>query len=446
MQANILIAFLALLTVPLSITIIEGVRKLSRYHTSRRSARSHGCKDPPFENPYDLFGLLKTISSTRHLLKKTALASATESFGKYGETYTSRIIGEKSVFTCDPRNIKQVLVARFVDYDSSVTRAHILRPITEHGIFAVDGAEWKVARDMYRNQFSNTRRIIDLEVQERHFQAFLSRLSSLRPPYDLQPLFLNLTLDLTTAFAMGESVDSLSFAQPDDKKHFVESLIYLKKRMARDGFIGPLHVLLSKKDFYRACADVKRYVERYIAEALDRRQQRKGDSLLQGKGSEGYNLLDGLTENSDDMVSLRDAVITILIAGIDSVAGLLSTTFWLLARDERVFQKLRANTLEYIGQEAPTYEQLRNFSYLRQVLNEGKKLLVLRYRPSKLTLRALISHASLSTCAIQREDSKQGHNPATRWRRRRRIERPRTEGAKSGVLNMGHPSEHPIVW
>ena len=384
MHTNILIALLALLTVPISIKIIEGARKLSQYHTSRRSARSHGCKDPPFENPYDFFGLFKTISSTRHLLGKTAIANATELFGKYGETYTSRILGEKTVFTCDPRNIKQMLVAGFVDYDSSVVRAHILRPITEHGIFAVDGPEWKVARDMYRNQFSNTRTIIDLQMQERHFQTFLSRVPSRGQPYDLQPLFLNLTLDLTTAFAMGESVDSLSLAQPDDKKHFVESLIYVKKTMARDGFLGPVHVLLSKKDFYRACADVKRYVERFIAQALNKRQRSKGDGLLRGKGSEEFNLLDGLTGNSDDMVSLRDGVITILIAGIDSVAGLLSTTFWLLARDERVFQKLRANTFDHIGQEAPTYEQLRNFSYLRYVLNEGEPLPVLRHRPSKI--------------------------------------------------------------
>lgn len=136
----------------------------------------------------------------------------------------------------------------------------------------------------------------------------------------------------------------------------VESLIYVKQIIARDGFLGPVNVLLSKKDFHRACADVKRYVERFIAEALHRRRQCKGDRLFQEKAPIEYNLLDRLTENSDDIVRLRDGVITILIAGIDSVAGLLSTTFWLLARDERVFQKLRANIFDYIGQEAPTYE------------------------------------------------------------------------------------------
>ena len=68
MQTNIFIALLALLTVPISITIIEGARKLSQYHTLRQSTRFHGCKDPPFENPYDFFGLIKIISLIRYLL------------------------------------------------------------------------------------------------------------------------------------------------------------------------------------------------------------------------------------------------------------------------------------------------------------------------------------------------------------------------------------------
>ena len=80
------------------------------------------------------------------------------------------------------------------------------------------------------------------------------------------------------------------------KSILVESLIYVKKIMARDGFLSPVNVLLSEKEFYRAYADVKRYVQRFIAEALHRRRQCKGDSLLQEKAPKEFNLLDRLTE------------------------------------------------------------------------------------------------------------------------------------------------------
>ena len=383
MTANMFLLALAIATVPVSLLILEIGRRLSQYRVSSRkkSPQTRDCKDPPCENPYDFFGLVKTILATRHVLNKTAIANSTELFQTHGTTYTSTIFGSKVLFTCDPQNIKQVLVTRFPDYDASIVRAHLFRPITEHGIFAVDGPQWRIARDMYRNQFSNTRAVFNLNAQEKGFQAFLKRVEAAGKgrPIDLQPLFLNLTLDLTTAFAMGESVDSLSPTQSEEKKRFVASLLFVKKRMARDGFLGPVHVLLRKSDFHTACEEVKRYVERFIPQALEKHRQRqqrqqseKPDSSLENEETKGYNLLDGLLENSDDLASLRDSVITILIAGIDSVAGLLSTTVWLLARHEDVWQRLRAQTLELVGdQQPPTYEQLRNFSYLRNVLNEG---------------------------------------------------------------------------
>ena len=374
MLAGLFIIGLALVTVPVSITVIEATEKLSKRLASwKPSSKSRAYKEPPCENPWDFLGLLKIISATRHLLKKTAVANSAELFERHGTTYSSIIFGEKVLFTCDPRNIKQVLITRFVDYDASVVRAHIFRPITEHGIFAVDGPQWKVARDVYRNQLSNTRKIFDLDVQERGIQAFLDRISRLEAPYDIQPLFLNLTLDLTTAFALGESVESLSLNQPEGKKEFVASLLFLKKTMARDGFLGPVHNLLSKKDFHQACEDVKRYVEGYIVAALDKKRQREKDGITLEDEGKAWNLLDGLVENTDDIVSLRDGVITILIAGIDSVAGLLSNTFWQLARNEEVAQTLREKIVEVAGDQPPTFDQLRGFSYLRNVLNEGKR-------------------------------------------------------------------------
>ena len=370
-SANMFLLAIATATVPISLLILEIGRLLSQYRASRKSSQTRDCKDPPCENPYDFFGIFKIMSATRHRLKKTAIANSTELFQRHGTTYTSTILGAKVLFTCDPQNIKEVLVTRFIDYDTSILRAHLFRPITEHGIFAVDGPQWRVARDMYRNQFSNTRAVFNLGVQEKGFQAFLIRIEGGGKQIDLQPLFLNLTLDLTTAFAMGESVDSLSLTQTEEKKRFVDSLLFLKKRMARDGLLGPVHVLLRKSDFLKACEEVKSYVEKSIRQALEKKRQNEKEIPSVEKDSMGYNLLEGLLENSSDLVSLRDSVITILIAGIDSVAGLLSTTFWLLARHEDVWQRLRADTLEFIGDVPPTYEQLRTFSYLRNVLNEG---------------------------------------------------------------------------
>lgn len=263
------------------------------------------------------------------------------------------------------------LVTGFDDYVISSSRAQLFRPITEHGIFAVDGSKWKHARSLYRNLFSNTRAIADLDVFEQHVRRLLRHIPSTGKPFDLQPLFLNLTLDITMAFALGESVDSLSPTQSEEEKTFVKDLFYVKFIMARDGFLGPAHVLWPKRDFHKACNDVHRYVEAIIERALETNRREK-EQDVQKKDPSRYNLLQGLLENSSDMIELRDGVISILIAGIESVASLLSTTFWLLARDERVYRKLRTNILDTVGQDLPTYNQLKNLMYLRYVFFEGQ--------------------------------------------------------------------------
>ena len=76
-----------------------------------------------------------------------------------------------------------------------------------------------------------------------------------------------------------------------------------------------------------------------------------------------------------------------LEAGAASVASLLSSTFWLLAREQRVVQKLRAEILNAVGNERPTYEQLRSLKYVRDVLKEG---IVLFIKPYFSTIEANI--------------------------------------------------------
>ena len=359
------LAFIALYAV------VAGLQYSLKYRAQRLLCATHGYQNPPKEGPYDILGLFKIVRTTRNLLNKTALANTIKLFERYGETYATKVLAQTVFFTCDPRNIRHVLVTRFVDYDSSVVRVHLFRPITEHGIFAVDGADWKIARNLFRSLFSNTREIMDFGMLEEHVQAFLRCMPSTAEPVDLQPLFLSLTLDITTAFALGDSVDSLSLYQSAEKKHFAEALICVKRIMARDGFLGPVHHLLSKREFYKACSDVHRYVEVIISRALDEKRQGNVPGDHKDK-SHRFNLLQGLIGNSHHLLELRDGVITVLIAGIDSVASLLGTTFWLLARDKRVYEKLRTGILDTIGQGPPSYDQLKNLTYLRYVFNESQ--------------------------------------------------------------------------
>lgn len=160
-------------------------------------------------------------------MNETSLPDAVRLFETHGNTYTSRLLGQRVVFTCHPVNIRDILVSRFDDFDSSKgIRDHLFQPITPRGILALDGAEWKFARAKYRDIFSNTRRILDMELQEKCF-GNLRRLIGNDQEVDLQPLFLRLAFDLTTGFAMGESANCLSPDQTAAQKEFVDALLYV---------------------------------------------------------------------------------------------------------------------------------------------------------------------------------------------------------------------------
>lgn len=363
MIASVVFAVIGLLVLHASFQEYRSTQEADKY------AKLHGCKEPVKEDPYDFLGIKKVYTSTRALLNKRALENAINAFEKHGETFGSRILAQRVFFTCSPRNIKHVLVSRFVDFEASSVRSHLFKPITEKGIFAVDGQEWKHARDLYRGLFTNTRSVTNIPKLESRFQTLLKYLPE-GEAVDMQKLFLKLTLDMTSEFAIGESLDTLSpDTQSQEKKDLVKSLLYVDKILARDGFLGPAAAFLSKKEFHKCCGDVHRFVEKRIYAGLEKRRALKAKSE---DLPEAFNILEGLMVNTEEMLELRDSATTILIAGVEGITSLIGTVFYLLSRNPRVQDKLRSIILETIGHEVPTFDQLQNLAYLRFVLNESK--------------------------------------------------------------------------
>lgn len=358
------------------LSLVCVLKKALRWRQLSQLSRSNGCQPPPTEHPYDYFGLINAYMTGRHFAGNTVLSNIANLCNKHGRTYAQRILTENIFFTCDPRNLKQILVTGFADYDVAPGRMHIFKDVAEHGILALDGQEWKAARAVYRDEFSRTRSIFDLQRHEYHVQNLLRQiLSSAGSPCDLQPLILELVIDLTTAFALGESSNMLSPSQTEEQRRFVDALVYVKKIMARDGFMGPLHVLMSHKDYYKACHVFHEFVQRLVTRAIEKQQQPEEKATgYDETNSEGYNMLRSLTKYTSDAAILREGVESILIAAIDTVASLITATFYLLARDERVFHKLRKDVLDSVGHKEPTYEEIKSLTYLRYVFNEVMRL------------------------------------------------------------------------
>ena len=98
---------------------------------------------------------------------------------------------------------------------------------------------------------------------------------------------------------------------------------------------------------------------------------------------DGYIFLYELVKQTRDPIILRDQLLNILLAGRDTTAGLLSFTFFELARNQDVYDKLKEEIYEKFGEgedsrvDEITFESLKKCEFLKCVLNE-----ILRLYPS----------------------------------------------------------------
>jgi hypothetical protein len=219
----------------------------------------------------------------------------------------------------------------------------------------------------------------------------------------MQPLFLRLTTDTSTEFLFGESVDFQLYDLPGyisnrapmavNEKDFVSSFEKSQATIARATRMGDLGWLTLGKTFKEHCDCCHKFCEHYVQIALSK----KGSLDFPSTGKQKYVFLDALAASTRDPVELRSHVISILLAGRDTTASLLSFAFILLAQHPDVFQKLRAIVLDTFGTYSSprnlTFANLKSCNYLQYILNETLRL----YPVVPLNARRALKDTTLPT-------------------------------------------------
>ena len=175
--------------------------------------------------------------------------------------------------------------------------------------------------------------------------------------------------------------------------------------------LGKLNWAYRDKKFDEACKYIHDYVHPIIQEAVQYRQAQgylddketiasrsaaaaaakqarlsdpeKTSLLPSGKAAtatteevtkeERYVFLYELAKQTGNIQELRDHVINTLIAGRDTTASLMSSTIFMTSRRPDVWAKLQ-DEIAYLNGRPPTFEQIKDLKYLKQVLNEVLRL------------------------------------------------------------------------
>lgn len=348
-----------------------------------RISKAFGCK--PVEHlPAKWFGAPMLYGALKSINNGTLLEYLGENMLRLNHKTFDVTIGHFTVlFTLDPENYKAVLATQFNDFALGTRHAHFL-PLLGDGIFTLDSHGWKTSRAMLRPQFSRDQ-IAHVRTLEPHVLTIASHIKNANGGvFDIQDLFFRFTVDTATEILFGESVYSLRDGsvpqQPPQKKipareEFGEAFNVTQRYLAMRSYSQQFYRVIDTPEFRRCCKTVHTFARYYVDKALELSPEE-----LQRKSEKGYTFLYELVKQTRDPKILQDQLLNIMVAGRDTTAGLLSFTFFELAQNPEVFERLREEVFATFGEGSPedieniTFESLKKCEYLKWVLNETLRM------------------------------------------------------------------------
>lgn len=159
-------------------------------------------------------GMYITLRSADALIKNRLLDFYNDLFQSYGTVACPNCVElnitakNRYILTREPEHVKAILTGNFADYGKGKYFHELWSPFLGDSIFTTDGKQWSNSRHLIRPMFIKDR-VSDLDIFEQKCQAMMNLFASPGEAFDLMGLFYRLTLDVTTEFLLGSSVNSL---------------------------------------------------------------------------------------------------------------------------------------------------------------------------------------------------------------------------------------------
>ncbi|KAF8547413.1 hypothetical protein OG21DRAFT_1527175 [Imleria badia] len=275
------------------------------------------------------------------------------------------------------------------------------------GVFNSDAYMWKFHRSITRPFFTHDR-ISHINIFDRHaeytitqiksrlragypvdFQVYQCRLfpcprdeiKIFRMPFHVSPLIRQPSFSLGNVYSLSAGLvypcnatpveDSLSNSNDaDDFARAFAKAQYMASVRVRRSWLWPLFELWGDETV-EPIKIVNAYVEPILKDAIEKAKAASLHEEKNPESSDETTLLNHLVRLTTDPVVLKDAILNIMIAGRDTIAGTLTFVVYLLSTHPNVVARLREEIMTKIGPRSrPTYEAIRDMKYLRVVIND----------------------------------------------------------------------------
>ncbi|KAF8056787.1 CYP97A3 [Scenedesmus sp. PABB004] len=317
---------------------------------------------------------------------------------RYGKIFRLSFGPKTFIIISDPGYARQVLSTHADKYSKGIL-SEILDFVMGQGLIPADGEVWRVRR-----------RAIVPALHKKYVASMVSmfgacaahgcdgRLSAAAASgesVEMENFFSRLALDIIGKAVFNYEFDSLTHDDP------VISAVYTALREAEYRSTAPLPywnfpparwLVPRQRRVTAALQVINGCLDGLIAQCralVEAEQPSFGEEYL---SEDDPSILRFLVASGDEISSrqLRDDLMTMLIAGHETTAAVLTWTFYLLAQHPRVVARVRAEVDAVVGGGAPSVDQLRELHYTTRVINEAMRLYP---QPPVLIRRALADDA-----------------------------------------------------
>lgn len=305
----------------------------------------------------NFFGVLKFFRA----LNKDSLGLLQSQKDNYGAMSLIEILGEKQIIVSNPDLFREILVTKSKSFhkgdDYKDTKKGLAR-FLGNGIIVSDGEFWKKQRKLVQPAFHVNRIKEYADTMGEYTEDMLTDWEN-KNTVDVAHEMMVLTLRIVARTLFHTDVR-------ENTSDIATTMEAVNETSGRNTLL-PTWVptpqeLLARK----AVRDMDEYVYALIAE---RRQHEEdhGDllsMLLLAEGDDG-------TRMSDKEV--RDEAVGLFLAGHETTANALNWTFWLLAKNPQIAEKLHEELDRVLAGRTPTMQDLRDLPYTDMVIKESMR-------------------------------------------------------------------------
>lgn len=304
-----------------------------------------------------------------------------ELFLTYGGIFRLTFGPKSFLIVSDPNIAKRILKDNSKAYSKGIL-AEILEFVMGTGLIPADGEVWRVRRRVIvpALHLKYVAAMIGLfgEATDRLCKK-LDAAAYNGEDVEMESLFSRLTLDIIGKAVFNYDFDSLT------KDNGIVEAVYTVLREAEDRSVSPIptweipiwkDISPRQKKVNEALKLINTTLDDLIAickRMVDEEDVQFNEEYM---NESDPSILHFLLAGGDDVSSkqLRDDLMTMLIAGHETTAAVLTWTFYLLSKEPSIMSKLQNEVDAVLGDRFPTMEDMKKLKYTTRVINESLRL------------------------------------------------------------------------